>query len=406
MRTIELINKILMYLFIICYFYQFIYLIISFFPEKKKTTNDTLHKYAILIAARNEEKVIGNLINSLKNQNYPQEYIDIYVCADNCTDKTAEIARLNGAIVYKRENKAQIGKGYVLNYLLKEIAKQNKHYDAYIVFDADNILDNNYILEMNRTFNSGYEIITSYRNCKNYGDNWISAGYGLWYLHESSQLSSARMKLNTSCAVNGTGFLFSQNILNKCNNWNFFLLTEDIEFSVYNIINKEKIGYCSKAILFDEQPTNFKQSFQQRLRWSKGYLQVLKKYGLDLIKGVFKGSFSCYDMLMNIAPAAILSFIGVITNLFAFIFGYADNTSLIQLCYNSYLTLFIIGLSTTITQWKHIYCSPFEKIIYLFTFPLFMLTYIPISIVAIFAKVKWTPIKHERSLNLKEIKGE
>ncbi|MDO4377735.1 MAG: glycosyltransferase family 2 protein [Erysipelotrichia bacterium] len=404
MTAIEIINKSLIIIFSVCYFYQFIYLIISLLPSKKEEYNDKLNKYAILIAARNEEKVIGNLLNSIQNQNYPHDSYDIYVCADNCTDNTAAIAQKYGAIVYERNNKQQIGKGYVLNYILQKIKEQNKKYSAYIVFDADNILDTNFLKEINRVYNRGYKIITSYRNSKNYGDNWISAGYGLWYLHESGQLSAARMRIKSSCSVNGTGFMFSQEILDKCGNWKFFLLTEDIEFSVYNITRGEKIGYAKKAILFDEQPTEFKQSFHQRLRWSKGYLQVLQKYGIDLISGMFRGSFSCYDMLMNIAPAAILSFISVIANILAFVYGNSDKNSLIQLCCSGYLTLFIIGLTTTITQWKQIYCSDIKKIFYMFTFPFFMLTYIPISLVALFTKVKWTPIEHNRNLNLKEIK--
>ena len=141
--------------------------------------------------------------------------------------------------------------------------------DAFIVFDSDNIVDSNYVSEINKTFNNGYQVITSYRNTKNYGDNWISSGYSLWFLREAMYLNQPRWKIGSSCGVSGTGFLFSSKVLEECGGWNFHLLTEDIEFTADCIVNNRKIGYCPKAIFYDEQPTSFKQSVTQRLRWSK-----------------------------------------------------------------------------------------------------------------------------------------
>lgn len=115
---------------------------------------------------------------------------------------------------------------------------------------------------MNETFSDGYRIITSYRNSKNYGDNWISAGYALWFLREAKYLNNARYLLGTSCAVSGTGFMFSREILKSCGGWPFHLLVEDIEFTIHNIVSGEKVGYCPRAVLYDEQPTKFSQSWE------------------------------------------------------------------------------------------------------------------------------------------------
>ena len=200
--------------------------------------------------------------------------------ADNCSDNTASLAREHGAIVYERFNTQQIGKGYAMDYLTQRIARDygKNRFDGYFVFDADNLLKEDYIEEMNKTFSDGYQIVTSYRNSKNYGDNWISAGYAQWFLRESKYLNNARMLLGTSCAVSGTGFLFSREIFKKNRGWKFYLLTEDIEFTVNSVINGEKIGYCKTAVIYDEQPTTFKQSWNQRLRWARvlsaGVLQV------------------------------------------------------------------------------------------------------------------------------------
>ena len=123
------------------------------------------HKYAVVIAARNESAVIGQLINSIKRQNYPTQLVDIYVVADNCTDNTAEVAKNAGAIVYERFNRQRVGKGYALDYAFKNILNSSDIYEGYFVFDADNLLDENYISEMNKTFDNGYKS-SSYNTAK------------------------------------------------------------------------------------------------------------------------------------------------------------------------------------------------------------------------------------------------
>ena len=204
------------------------------------------HRYAILIAARNEGTVIAQLIESIKNQKYPQELIDIYVIADNCTDETASIAEKAGAYVYERFDQTNIGKGYALKHLMDCMQREQKIkcYDAFLIFDADNLLDENYLIEMNRTYSDGYRVITSYRNSKNFSDNWISSGYGLWFLHEAQFLNRGRMHFGSSCMVSGTGYLIARELIEQMNGWRFFLLTEDIEFTAHCIANGEKIGYC------------------------------------------------------------------------------------------------------------------------------------------------------------------
>lgn len=415
METIKLINFIIATVFFICYSYQFAYILVPYLKKEKPHKPVTEHSYAVLISARNEELVIGNLLDSISAQDYPSRLMRVFVVADNCTDETAKVARAHGAIVYERFNDKLVGKGYALEYLLDRIGEEyGDVFDAYMVFDADNLLSEDYIRCMNETFSDGYRIITSYRNSKNYGDNWISAGYALWFLREAKYLNNARYLLGTSCAVSGTGFLFGREILKSCGGWPFYLLVEDIEFTIHNVVSGEKVGYCPRAVLYDEQPTKFSQSWKQRMRWARGYIQILRKYGGDLLHGIFaKRSFSCFDMTMNIAPAVILSFLGIIINVGAAVYSVLNGggtdvllQSFGQLILNTCLMMFIIGAITTISEWKNIYCSTPKKILYAFTFPLFMLTYLPICIVALFRPVKWEPIVHDRVRTLSEVRGE
>ena len=180
------------------------------------------------------------------------------------------------------------------------------------------------------------------------------------------------------------------------------------EFTVTNILDGEKVGYCGSAMFYDEQPTTFKQSWNQRMRWTKGFYQVLFKYGKNLFKTMFKEKrmfVSCYDMIMTLAPATLFTLGTILLNLvlllcsgfnpvlFKQIFRPTMTAILIGFL-NFYLMLLVIGLITLITEWKKILAPGRKKIMYLFSFPLFIATYIPISIVALFKKVEWKPIPH------------
>ncbi len=409
MHTLRIVNTVVMLVFLVCYSYQFVYIAISLFGQYKPRRHHSRQDrhFAVLICARNEEAVIGELVDSIFHQTYDPAKIKVFVIADNCTDRTAEVAREAGAVVYTRENKKLIGKGYAMDALMNHIKEDYpKGFDAYFVFDADNVLAPDYIERMDDCFSAGNDIVTSYRNSKNYGDNWISAGYGLWFLRESRYLNQPREMMNNSGAVSGTGFMFSRTVADELGGWPFHMLVEDIEFSIYEITEKKrKIAYCREAEFYDEQPTKFGQSFKQRLRWGRGYLQVIKGYGGKMIAGIFQGSFSCFDMSMSIMPAFILTILSIVTNVTLGVWGALAGddpmimlNSVFQLFLGLYVTVYIVGLIATITEWKHLRTTTFKKILYTFTFPLFMLTYVPIAVVSLFRKVRWEHIDHHVSV--------
>lgn len=370
MDALNIINYVISIIFILCYSYQFFYILVPVFKKERPHRSEQGHDYAVLISARNEQAVIGNLLDSIARQTYERGSVTVFVVADNCTDETARVASEHGAVVFERFDTSRVGKGYALAWLMERIDERypDKPFDGYFVFDADNVLEESYIAEMNRTFSDGYEVVTSYRNSKNYGDNWISAGYALWFLRESQFLNRCRARLGTSAAVSGTGFLFSRRAIDECGGWHFFLLTEDIEFTIECVTRGWKIGYCEKAVLYDEQPTKFMQSWHQRLRWSRGYLQVFGKYGGRLVRGMAHGSFACYDMSMAIMPAAVLSLVGLVANCVAttlsILAGSGLDTVLLSLgslLFSSCIAVLVIGTVTTITEWKRIYAPAWKR---------------------------------------------
>ena len=139
------------------FLYKAFYYAIGFLFTRKFKPAKNNHKYGILIAARNEEAVIGNLLDSINKQDYPRELIDIFVVADNCTDSTAKVARKNGAKVYERFDEEHKTKGFALQFLFENIKRDYgiENYEGYFIFDADNLLNRNYINKMNDAFDSG-----------------------------------------------------------------------------------------------------------------------------------------------------------------------------------------------------------------------------------------------------------
>ena len=416
-------NFIIWAFFTFAYLYQALYILVTWkrgtvkLPPAKKN-----HRYAFFIAAHNEESVIANLVRSIKEQDYPSELIDVFVVADACTDRTAKEARRAGAIVYERNDLARKGKSWVLDYGFDRILNEYPDkYEAFFVFDADNLLSPGYVTEMNKLFDQGFLVGTSYRNSKNFDSSWVSSAYALWFLREAKFLNNSRMLCGTGCAISGSGWMVSSRIIQGMHGWDFHTLTEDIQFSTFCAANGIRIGYAP-AEFYDEQPLTFKASWTQRMRWTKGFYQVFFSYVGDLIHGVRKKRFGAYDMLMTIAPGNILTLVSAFVNTVYLVIGSLSHGflatqnelsmavgSLVMTFGSMYVTFFILAIITTISERDHIRVRKGRRwriISNLFTFPLFMMTYIPINVAALFMKVEWVPTKHTVSMSMEDMAEE
>lgn len=409
MNVVVIILNVVMYFFLTFTIYQVVYGLIAIFKKPKKVYRaEKNHKYGVLISARDEANVIGNLIDSIKNQNYPQDLLHIFVIADNCTDNTKDVAEEHGAEVVERFNKEEIGKGYAMNYLLKYI--DNKYgydsFDGFLVFDADNLLDENYIKEMNDYFDSPYRIVTSYRNSKNFDSNWLSAGTGLFFIKDAIFLNHPRNLVNTSALVSGCGFMFKKEIAIENDGWPFHSLVEDAEFSLTHFLKGDKIGYAKDAVFYDEQPTRFRDSWNQRMRWTKGFYQMCHMFLGKLLKKMFKGSFNAFDFIATYG--ANYSFWALLICNTALplinIFYYHNDILGVFLPMiiglgAGYLGLSMVALLIFIRERKRIKCkSVLKKIWFILTFPLFVMTYMPISFIAAFMRVTWKHIPHTANI--------
>ena len=270
-------------------FYQVFYFIIGLFFTRKFPKAKKQHKYGIVIAARNEETVIGNLIDSIHKQDYNKDLLTIFVVADNCTDKTAEIVRKKGCICYERFDNVHKTKGYALEYLFDRIEEDygRESFEGYFVFDADNLLKKDYISRMNDAFDSGERIITSYRNIKNIDENWITMSFAVHWLRSIRQYHRARSFLRLATNIQGTGYLFSNEVVK--NGWHYVSLTEDRGLTADAVAQGYRISYQDAAEFYDEQTPNYKVACNQKLRWSKGLLINFKESGWKLFRNIFLG---------------------------------------------------------------------------------------------------------------------
>ena len=408
MEYLYVLQQALVWIVTIYWLYQLVVSLCSLVKLKDKPIiEDKQNRFMAIIPAHNEEKVVGNLIASLKRQNYPKELYDIYVIADNCTDNTAKVAKEAGAIVYERFDEEHKTKGYALNWFLKQKIEENAPYDAFCIFDADNIVDENFIKNMNKKLCQGEEVVQGYRDIKNPTDSWITAGYAIFYWTMNRFYHLARYNLVLSPLINGTGFMVKFDII-KPTGWDTNTLTEDIEFSLKTIISGKKLGWATDAIVYDEQPVGFKQSWSQRSRWTVGHIQCLKEYTIPLAVAVKEHktlmNFDGLLYMIGSIPMFVLTIILLILN---FVMYFANGMSTLDLfinCLRYLLPTFLLPIITAIMI-MILDKKPIRPMLKgLALYPLFLGSWLLINFKCLFKKqTKWEKIEHVRDIKINEV---
>ena len=245
------------------------------YPIKESISNP---KFAVLIPARDESKVIEGLIKSIKDQTFNINMNDVYVIVEDINDYTCDIVKKYGATTIVRKNLELRRKGYALDEAVKFILDSGKKYDAYFIFDADNVLDKDYFRNMNETFFNGYDIGIGYRNTKNGNDNIVAACSTLTFSMINTLGNLQKNKDSRNVTISGTGFYIKGSFIEKWKGYPFHTLTEDYELTLYSSLNEMTSFYNDKAMFYDEQPTSFKVSLDQRTRWIRGFFDARKIY--------------------------------------------------------------------------------------------------------------------------------
>lgn len=362
------------------------------YPQKEKKG----HNYAILIPARNESLVIEKLLISIENQTKKIKPEDVYVIVETKKDKTVSIVEKHKMTIVYRKNLNKKRKGFALDDAIKEILKSNKKYDAYFIFDADNILDKNYIKEMTKSFDEGYDIGIGYRNTKN-SKNLVSAASALTFSMINTIGNKRKSKYTNNLIISGTGYYIKGTIIESWKGFPFNSLTEDYELSLYSILNNLTTTYNDSAIYYDEQPEIFDVTIIQRSRWVKGYFDARRNYIHKIRKSISKKDknyASKITALIGVNPLITL-IIGILLLLIDSITSFKNFIiSLLIIFILIYITLMIFTY-IIIKKEENKLDIKVSKILLIFYNPFYLLSYIYCLYIAVTKKdLGWQEIKH------------
>ena len=361
-----------------------------------------------MVAAHNEQAVISQMVESLKFLDYPKELFDIFVIADNCSDSTAELAAASGARVYERTDTANIGKGYALDWMFKQLYVMEETYDAVCVFDADNLVCGRFLKEMNNKLCKGHKAIQGYLDSKNPFDTWVSSSYTIAFWLSNRTFQLPRYNLGLSCGLCGTGFCISMDLLREVG-WGTTSLTEDLEFTMKLALNNYKVVWAGDAVVYDEKPLTLRQSWRQRTRWMQGHADCARKYLPSLFKKAFnEGNLLAFDCGVYLFQPIRFILIGLLTAM-AWIQTISPESPFFSMqyvfpAYMWYLLVFsqvVYGPLIVLSEKK------FSKNVILgfIVYPIYCLTWVPIAIQGIVSRnnKSWTHTLHTRSISIKEL---
>ena len=377
--------------------------------EKKFTTPQK--KFAVIVAAHNESAVIAPLIKNLLSLKYPRELYDVYVIADNCHDNTAEIAEKAGAIVCVRVDKEKKSKGFALEWMFEKIfamESDGKFYDAVVIFDADNLVHPNFLMEMNNRLLKGDKIIQGFLDAKNPYDTWVSGTFAIafWIIDHVSHL--AKTNIGLSAVLGGTGMCITVDVL-KRHGWRATCLTEDMEFTMKSLAEGLKTTWAHDAVVYDEKPLTFKQSWTQRKRWAQGQFDVAHRFIPKLlVEGWRQKDIRIWDgciyllqphFLMLSAFFMLISYIQMATgSIFTNIYSVMPSQIMTAIMIGQYLLpmIILVKVRAKIKSW-----------FYMLLYPIFIYTWIPIIFLGFIHRNEheWAHTKHTRSMSYDDMKN-
>lgn len=391
--------------------YFFCVSIFGWFKGKDNSPgNSSKKRFALVVAAHNEELVISYIIDSLFRQDYPKELFDVFVIADNCQDRTKEIAEQHGAKVFIRENILEKGKGHALEWMFEKIFLMEEKYDVISIFDADNIVSSNFLTEMNKQFCNGHEVVQGYIDSKNPFDSWITSSYSLAFWLSNRTFQLPRHNLGLSCGLSGTGSSISVELLKEIG-WGATCLTEDLEFTMKLALNGKKVAWAHNAVVYDEKPLTLKQSWNQRKRWMQGHADCANRFLIPLFLKAFKDSdLVAFDCAIYLFQPIRFVFIGLITitmwiqAIFPESPFYSLRLVFPEIIWYIFVVLqFFYGPLVILAEKKF----SLKVIQGFILYPIYCLTWVPITIQGFLTKSNknWSHTEHTREISIKELEN-
>lgn len=277
--------------------YNIFFILIHFMYRERITSRcPPVTTFKVLVPAHNEELLLGRVLESIRNQDYPKEMYDVLVVADNCTDNTAKIAMREGTRIIERKDDRLTGKGYAIKYGLEYLA--NELYDAVFVIDADSIVDQVALQEIDQAIQQGARIIQCSNGLANPDDSWFTRLMDISRTLGNEVLEPSKEIIGLSSHLMGNGMCFVRDVIEKYG-WNAFSVGEDWEYYARVVLTGERVAFVNKARVYHRESVDLKQATSQRLRWSSGRFAIAAKYGTRLFyNGIKSGSIMKIDAAM------------------------------------------------------------------------------------------------------------
>ena len=269
-------------------------------------------RFLVLVPAHNEEALLPATLDSLSRLDYPGELYTIHVVADNCDDRTAEIARAKGAggfrvRVHERRDPEARGKGHALRWLLERVWASGEAHDAVVILDADSVVTPNFLRAMAARLECDERVIQAYYAVRDPQRSW---GAGLRYAALTAVhylRPSARMGLGCSSGLKGNGMVFAADIPRRYRWTND--LAEDVEYHMQLILAGERVTFAPEAVLYAAMPTTLRGAQTQNVRWERGRLEQVRRYAPQLLRAsLARRSFLLFDAAVEqlIPPFSVI----------------------------------------------------------------------------------------------------
>lgn len=345
-------------------------------------------RFACLIPARNEEAVVAALVHSLRAQNYPDALYDVYVIPNNCTDGTADAARAAGARLLLCSAPVR-RKGDALHEAVARLLPRD--YDAFCLFDADNLVHPDFLARMNDAILAGARVAKAGMRVKNPRDSWVAGCYALYFTLNDTFFNRSRASLGLSAKLVGTGVAVHREVLERLGGWNTATIAEDAELAAQCAALGERVRWVPEAITYDEAPTSFRVSLTQRRRWCGGVMSVAQAELPRLLRaapaaGRARRADLCFFLLAPFAqalspvPALLRASEAAVSGRL----GAWAASLLFAWCGASLFSLLLARLAPERALWRSAAL-----------FPLFMASFLPLQVLSLLRRsTVWTPIPH------------
>jgi 1,2-diacylglycerol 3-beta-glucosyltransferase len=257
-------------------------------------------RIAIVVPAHDEELTIGRTLQSVLGVDYPRECFDVIVVADNCKDRTAEIAKTLGAVVYQRQNATLRGKGYALRWCFDFLLSGTPAYDALTVVDADSVVSSNFLRVMNFYLEKGAKAIQCNDMVEPQPESWSAEVTRVGFILFNYVRPLGRRVLGCSAGLRGNGMCFAAETLRSVP-WQAYSLAEDLEYGLMLLLRGIRVVFSPEANVHAAMPRNADNAQVQRARWEAGRLPLVRRYAGLLLWAAFKrASFEALDAFVDL----------------------------------------------------------------------------------------------------------